>query len=116
MKRTLVAFSAAAIGLTMAMGVVIPAASAGADVSRTPVTTGCPAGYPSVNIQDLESAQGHPYFLAELLDQTGNQNGFICAKQISDGELKAKCGPDCPFVLFSFIDDDNPAQLHAQAG
>jgi hypothetical protein len=54
--------------------------------------------------------------LAEILDQAGNQNGFICAKRISDGEVKAMCGPDCPFVLFLFRDDSIPAQLNAQAG
>jgi hypothetical protein len=115
-RRGLVAFYGALFALTIVATAAIPTGTASADVSQTPVTTGCPTGQPLTNIQELEAAQGHPYMLAEILDQAGNQDGFICAKQISDGHTTAVCGPDCPVVLFLFRDNDIPAQLNAQAG
>jgi hypothetical protein len=123
LRRALIASHGAFVALMVVAAVAIPAGAASADVSQTPVVTGCPAGVPLVNIQELETAQGHPYPLAEFLDQNpdqngrgGNQNGFICAKPISAGETFAVCGPDCPVVLFLFVDDINPAQANAQAG
>jgi hypothetical protein len=115
-RRGLVAIQTALFALTILAAVAIPTGSAGADVSQTPVVTGCPAGFPQVSIQELETAQGHPYPLAERIDRTGNQNGLICARQVPDGETKVLCGPDCPIVLFRFGDDNNPAQFNAQAG
>ena len=102
--------------LITALVVAIPASTATADVAQTPVATGCPAGFPATNIQALETAQGHPYFFAEQLDQAGNNDGVICARQISDGLSKVLCGANCPYVLFYFYENDNPAAVHAQAG
>jgi hypothetical protein len=115
-RRAFVVLHSLLFAFTIAAVVAVPTGTAGADVSQTPVTTGCPTGQPLMNIQELETAQGHPYLLAEMLDQDVNQDGFICAKLISDGHTTALCGPDCPFVLFLFRDNDIPAQWHAQAG
>jgi hypothetical protein len=111
-----VVMQTAAFAFTVALAVAVPTSSASADAPQTPVATACPTGQPLTNIQELETAQGHPYPLAELVDQTGNQNGFVCAKPHSAGETFAVCGPDCPNVLFLFRDDSIPALVNAQAG
>jgi hypothetical protein len=80
------------------------------------VVTGCPVGQTYTNIAALEAEQGHPYRFAEEVDQAGNQDGYICARQLTDAEIAARFGPDFPFVLFVFLDNTNPASAHAHAG
>jgi hypothetical protein len=95
--------------------VAVPAATASADVSQTPVATGCPTGSPPLSLAFLAS-QG-PYQLPFRLDAGGNKNGFVCGLAVPEAARLALCGPDCPVpVLYLFTEDDNPAHLHAQLG
>jgi hypothetical protein len=56
-KQRSVTFSGALFALTIVAAVAIPTGTASADVSQTPVATGCPTGQPLTNIQGLEAAQ-----------------------------------------------------------
>ena len=95
--------------------VAVPAASASADVSQTPVATGCPTGTPPLSLAFLAS-QG-PYQLPFRLDAAGNNNGIICAHAVSEAARLAHCGPDCPVpVLYLFRDDDSSAQRSLELG
>jgi hypothetical protein len=97
--------------------------TARADVSQTPVATGCPAGYDRLSVASFEATG--PYRLPRLIDTSGNGNGFVCAHVRPDSIRDAICaheirdgfeGNACrleqlglPIYLFS--DDDNPASL-----
>lgn len=95
--------------------VAVPAGSASADVSQTPVKTGCPSGYQHLRLEFLAS-QG-PYQVPFRLDAGGNNNDLVCGLAVPEAVRRALCGPDCPVpVLYEFTEDDNPAQLHAQLG
>ena len=95
--------------------VAVPAATASADVSQTPVATGCPTGTPPLSLAFLAS-QG-PYQLPFRLDAAGNNNGIICAHAVPEAARLAHCGPDCPVpVLYSFRDDDSSAQRSLELG
>jgi hypothetical protein len=101
---------ATAIGFgVLVAAFVVPAGAASADVSQTPVTTGCPTGTPPLSLAFLAS-QG-PYQLPFRLDAAGNNNGIVCAHAVPEALRLAQCGPDCPVpVLYLFRDDDSPAQ------
>ncbi len=89
--------------------------TANADVSQSPIETGCPAGYEHVSVASLEAAG--PYRLPRLLDTAGNNNGFVCGLAFPEAGRLARCGPACPVpVLYLFGEDDNPASLRAQVG
>ena len=93
----------------------VPAATASADVSQTPVATGCPTGTPPLSLAFLAS-QG-PYQLPFRLDAAGNNNGIICAHAVPEAARLAHCGPDCPVpVLYLFRDDDSSAQRSLELG
>jgi len=93
----------------------VPAATASADVSQTPVATGCPTGTPPLSLAFLAS-QG-PYQLPFRLDAAGNNNGIICAHAVPEAARLAHCGPDCPVpVLYLFREDDSPAQRSLELG
>jgi len=95
--------------------VAVPAATASADVSQTPVATGCPTGTPPLSLAFLAS-QG-PYQLPFRLDAAGNNNGIICAHAVPEAARLAHCGPDCPVpVLYLFRDDDSSAQRSLELG
>ena len=95
--------------------VAVPAATASADVSQTPVATGCPTGTPPRSLAFLAS-QG-PYQLPFRLDAAGNNNGIICAHAVPEAARLAHCGPDCPVpVLYLFREDDSPAQRSLELG
>lgn len=92
--------------------VVVPVGSASADVTQTPVTTGCPSAFEHLTVDFLES-QG-PYQAPRRTDDGGNKNGYVCSKPIPEAARLAHCGPDCPVpVLYLFKDDDSPAQRTA---
>jgi len=108
-KRGLVAFHGAVLALTVAVAVLVTAGSASADVSQTPVTTGCPAGDEHLTLDWLHT-QG-PYPLAGLVDAAGNNNGSLCGHPLSDARYDVVCareGCHVP-VLYIFRDDDSPA-------
>jgi hypothetical protein len=103
------------LALGVAATVAVGVGSARADVSQTPVATGCPAAYTHMSLGELLAAG--PYFVAVRLDAAGNGNGFVCALTLPDAVRLAHCGPSCPVpVFYQFKDDDNPAELNAQAG
>jgi hypothetical protein len=104
--------TAAVIGVLVA-AIAVPASTASADVSQTPVTTGCASGYQRLRVDFLES-QG-PYQAPRLIDTSHNNNGYVCALALPEAVRLKFCGPDCPVpVLYQFFDDDNPAQQNAQ--
>jgi hypothetical protein len=105
-------------------GVTIAAASVGGtahgDVSQTPLTTACPAGYEHLSVGSLEAAG--PYRLPRRFDAAGNNNGFVCALAQPDSVRDAVCkngGPvacilaELGLPIYRFIDDDNPASQRA---
>jgi hypothetical protein len=97
-------------GLTIAavLSATVAAGGARADVSRTPVTTGCPTGYALMSLDELLAAG--PYLVAMRVDATGNDNGSVCALALPDAVRLARCGPSCPVpVLYQFKDDQSPA-------
>ena len=90
--------------------------SAGADVSQTPVTTACPAGFAHLSVAALV-AQG-PYVLPRLVDAGGNGNGYVCGLAQPDSVRDAFCKQGDPVACaleqvglprYVFKDDDNPA-------
>lgn len=109
-----------ALGLVGGVASIAAAAAIGvdtarADVSQTPVETGCPAGFAHLSVASLEAAG--PYGLPRLLDSAGNDNGFVCGLALPEGARLARCGPACPVpVLFLFDEDDNAARERAQVG
>jgi hypothetical protein len=102
--------SAAAVGAGVASG----------DVSQTPVTTGCPAGFEHVSVASLPNP---PYRMPARIDAAGNNNGYICALALPEAVAEAYCNFEptaCYLVqhnlpLYQFVDDDNPAQGAAAA-
>ena len=112
-KRLFAALQAAVFALAIALAVVVPTSSASADVSQTPIATGCAAGWDLLNV-DAMTAQG--YHLPSAVDASGNQNGFVCGLPLPAGFNHHVCGSDCPPVLYYFTDDDNPAQQGAHVG
>jgi hypothetical protein len=107
-----------ALGLVGVVALIAAAAAIGvdtarADVSQTPVETGCPAGFEHLSVALLEAAG--PYRLPRLIDSAGNGNGFICGLALPEGARLVRCGPACPVpVLFLFDEDDNAARERAQ--
>lgn len=114
------------LALAVTATAAVAAGSAGADVSQTPVATGCPAGYAHPSVASLLAAG--PYFLAAALDSPsngGNGNGYVCAHALPDAVRDAACarGDAAACVLqqlgqplYDLKDDSNPASLNAQAG
>jgi hypothetical protein len=109
-----------ALGRIGVVTLIVAAAAIGVDtarpdVSRTPVQTGCPAGFERLSVASLEAAG--PYGLPRLVDGAGNGNGFVCGLALPEGARLAQCGPACPVpVLFLFDEDDNAARERAQVG
>jgi hypothetical protein len=111
-KRLFVAFHAAVFAALTALAVGLPTVRASAGVSQTPVATGCAAGFAQLSVVDLES-QG--YGFAPLVDT--NKDGFICGRALPEGFQEQLCDSTCTVpVSYNFVDDNNPAIVHAQAG
>ena len=95
--------------------------TARADVSQTPVVTGCPAGYERLSVASLEATA--PYRLPRRVDTAGNNNGSVCGHALPDSVRDADCKNGGPVAcilaqlglpLYRFTDDDNPASQNAQ--
>jgi hypothetical protein len=97
--------SAAAVGVGVAS----------ADVSQTPVATGCPASF------SLFSISTPPYKVPAQLDSLangGNGDGYVCAHAFPDAVRDAFCANGrggcllelLGLPLYNFTEDDNPAQ------
>lgn len=94
-------FAAAAL-LTGAglSGATLPAAAA------TPVETGCPAGYHTLSVADLEASSPN-YRLPRQLDEAGNQDGYVCGRATTDQQADNFCGGPCPVPqLYDFQEND----------
>ena len=99
----------------------ICASAASADVSQTPVTTGCPAGYSLFSIYTPH--YGVPTQLDSLANG-GNGDHEVCAHQLPEAVVAAYCNNHEPractllqlgLPLYQFTEDDNPAQGAAAA-
>jgi hypothetical protein len=105
---------------TLVVCVVVAAAgvaaeTAGADVSQTPVATGCPAGF------SLFTVGTPPYKVPGQLDNPangGNGDGLVCAHAFPDAVRDAFCATgrggclleQLGLPLYEFAEDNNPAQ------
>jgi hypothetical protein len=96
------------------------AGSVRADVSQTPVATGCPAGSELLSVASLEATG--PYTTPRLVDTAGNNNGLVCGAVVPDAlrAVSCKLGSTGACTLgelglpaYHFIDDDNPAKQQA---
>jgi hypothetical protein len=113
---TLKSIRALLAGLLIAGVAALTVGSARADVSQTPVATGCPAGYAHLNVASLEATG--PYVVPRRVDSAGNNNGYVCGLAQPDAVRDAFCrqGAALACVLaqlglphYVFRDDDNPA-------
>ena len=113
----------ALIALIAAVAAAIVVGTASADVSQTPVETGCPAGYELLSVVSLEAAG--PYLAPRRVDTAGNNNGYVCGLALPDSVRDAFCetvGPNaCNLAplglpIYHWTDDDNPASQTATSG
>ena len=89
----------AALGLAAA---TLPFAG-GAAVAGTPSETGCPTAYTMLSVSDLEP-QG--YHLPTVLDEQGNNDGYVCGKPFAAAAAEQLCGGVCGVaVVFNFSDN-----------
>ena len=100
----------------VAVAVSATTGSASAVESATPVETGCPAGYERLSVTWFEATG--PYFLPRRVDSAGNNNGYVCARVQPDSVRDASCKigalnacllQELGLPVYSFTDDDNPA-------
>jgi hypothetical protein len=93
----------AAIALLAGTGLLGPALPASA---ATPVETGCPAGYETLSVTDLEQSSPN-YHLPRQLDEAGNQDGYVCGRAATDQQAENFCGGPCSVpVLYDFQEND----------
>ncbi|HZC71716.1 MAG TPA: hypothetical protein VE442_13560 [Jatrophihabitans sp.] len=72
----------------------------------TPPVTGCPANNEVLSVAELV-ALGHHVPL--VIDEAGNNNGLICAKQLAPADQEQWClrnGCNPGDILYFFRDDD----------
>jgi hypothetical protein len=110
------------LAIAVAATAAVTAGGARADVSQTPVATGCPAAY------SLFPVGTPPYRVAALLDDPtngGNGDGYVCAHALPDAVRDAFCARgllgycllhQLGLAAYQFTEDDSPANQHAQAG
>jgi hypothetical protein len=77
------------IGLLIAAGATSIVGTARADVSQTPVETGCPTSYELLSVASLEAAG--PYVVPRRVDTAGNNNGYVCGLVRPDAVRDALC-------------------------
>ena len=103
------------IALVAGAAAAVAVGTASADVSRTPVATGCPAGF------SLFAVGTFPYKVPARLDNPangGNGDSYLCALALPDAVRDAFCsarGEGClleqlGLPLYLFAEDNNPAQ------
>jgi len=69
----------------------VAASTAQADVSKTPITTGCPSGFDRLSIATLEASGPYPDSVFGGIDRAGNRNGYICGLPQPDAVRDAYC-------------------------
>jgi hypothetical protein len=108
-----------------ALAVGITAAPAVADVSQTPTTTACPAGYEVLNLEALPGTEGDPYVVPYVLDRAGNNDGLVCGLALPDAFRDAGCRNfggvacdlrDAGLPIYQLTDNSVPAGDNAAAG
>jgi hypothetical protein len=94
--------SAAATGLLAVTGFFGMSGTAGA----TPPEGGCPSGFETLSVEWLES-QSPNYHLPRQLDESGNQDGYVCGKPQNDHAAENYCDGPCPVpTLYNFQEND----------
>jgi hypothetical protein len=83
----------------------------GPGFAGTPSETGCPAAYQLLSVTWLES-QG-PYKLPRQLDESGNNDGYVCGRETEDHAAQNFCGGPCPAQLYDFTDNHRTPDHHA---
>jgi hypothetical protein len=104
MRRVLVLFGALSLSLFAA------APTAAAEV-RTPVETGCAAGFPLFIVADLLKLGYQAPAVIDDPANGGNGNGYVCGHAFPAAATKPLCPIDpCPVaILYDWRDDQNPA-------
>ncbi len=107
------------VGLLAASATAVGVHTASADVSQTPVETGCPAGF---SLFAVPVPGTSPYGLPARLDDPangGNGDGYVCALQLPIAVVAAYCNhlepracrlEELGLPLYEFTEDNNPAQ------
>lgn len=100
----------------------LAAGTARADVSQTTLLPGCPAAFELKSVAALEAQA--PYKLSRIVDTAGNGDGYVCARPRPDGYAESDCSrggtiacllEQLGLPVYHFVDNDNPADEHAQA-
>jgi hypothetical protein len=86
--------------LSLIAGGILIAGLAGQASGKSPFT-GCP---PSYQVWDIST---QPYQADNLVDQKGNNDGTVCAKQIDDKTFALN---GAMFPLYNFIDNAVPTR------
>jgi hypothetical protein len=89
------------IGLAVSLLLAAPVAA----LATSPVADGCPASTELMTVVDLESTG--PYQLPRLLDEGGNNDGWICAFALPDAVSAAN---GVPFTIYQFFENNLPAK------
>jgi hypothetical protein len=93
-------------GLVAAAATLALAAGAAAGIPSAPgnpVGNGCPAGFQAMQVSDFPAPYRVPAFLDDPANG-GNNDGTVCAKQLSAAEQAARF-PNAPVVIFNFRDN-----------
>jgi hypothetical protein len=93
---------AGAVAAALLAGGMVATAAPSALASE-PKDTGCPASYELLSVTWLES-QG-PYKLPRQLDESGNNDGYVCGKKAEEHHAENFCGGPCPAQLYNFMDN-----------
>jgi hypothetical protein len=84
-------FLLAGLALITAATALPAVGTARANVSQTPVVTGCPAGFDDLSIAALEASGPYPDSVFGGIDRAGNDNGYICGLAQPDAVRDAYC-------------------------
>jgi hypothetical protein len=114
-------FLALLLALLSAIAAAAAVSTAGADVSQTPVATGCPAAFSTFAVATP------PHKVPGQLDDPangGNGDGYVCALALPDAVRDAYCAQglagacelqELGLPIYEFFEDDNPARQRARA-
>ena len=92
-----------ALSLLTAAGSFAVAASWSSAAHASPTDTGCPSSYTRFSVAELEASG--PYRVPRQTDDAGNQDGFVCGKEVQDHAATNFCDGPCPAQLYNFTDN-----------
>lgn len=94
--RRATALAAGALLLTSLVGPAGPA-------TASPTATGCPGGYTTQQVSDLDTA-GYGTLFLDGVD--GNDDGVVCTKPLSDRQVEKFCATHvCTVTILAFTDN-----------